>query len=1032
MSRSSLGPADHVATVSVSFELAVDSPEHPPHFHECHRNGERKRVYDSPAPEHYFHLQYQLLPPSPCGGVDDAAGRDGERKGGPVYSKSDVVTFGVVSKVYTEQDARVVRCWNEKEDEKEEEEREGEKEEFEAKEKKTKSRTHFGWRHKHTFPVSEELLLQLYDHTMEVRLWNSREKLAPRARFDRPRAYRLPIPPPASKEEDEKETSQSGRPDKFPLVRQKAGQTGSPGGKRRGRMRKKASNVSSISEEETDHDLSASITEVPQSPTKEAMSLDEMVEGTDQTPTTDQSEPKETTEDDDIPTDQSEPKATNEDNDIPRDQNESGPLLTDQTEPPVTTTAGDGVPLKDHEMLGSVVLNHSSIFALHDSHVSKSKPRRMAAEVAEKARVEREGLVLLRLKMADLFAKRDSISAKMETSTDNIRVFEVSVSLESPLMSDAHRQSLNPTMITVLRAINLPTQHLIQQQQRCDPVHISYQFHNLPPHHTPGHPHSRDITWEDSHIILLGTIDRDLLSEYLRGPPLAMEVHDRDRCLDKVQLESLFGAEQRDELLGTHAFGAGEGVSEVVCQRRRPWDPFGVARFDLSGLLTGQRMMKLTTPITAGPHAPPSREDCRVGPHGRELLPPLPAGDYLDNHSYLSVTIDLSHPLPPPSLPPLPSLTPSPSTTRSSCPFARLVYLTSVDEAGLSLVARILDLVNDLNTAALGLGDLPRDMLPTALSTYKLTKWEMEGRDCDVVTGVQVRDREVSLLVLEGLGRGAISRLWARLPRHSSQDAGLVKTFYNSGCVFSRRLYGQLDVDLPLIFLPHSLSSLTQLSPLFIRGAVTPGALRALLCLSEMSVCGGGMADLVCNSLFPSCEEMAALAAQFGVLPGGRLDLLDPGLSPRPEGEVSRSHTPVPPGNVTGEVRRRRKRMKMPLDMENRRYERMICERKDQETINHIDRNIDLAHSLSEKAAQLPVHIRRRKTRMRSLTDSHAVHLYSSQTFNSAVLARARMRAELASDHTHQLYTYCQDYHSMTFEPFDPPNTKHTQRYISV
>ena len=119
------------------------------------------------------------------------------------------------------------------------------------------------------------------------------------------------------------------------------------------------------------------------------------------------------------------------------------------------------------------------------------------------------------------------------------------------------------------------------------------------------------------------------------------------------------------------------------------------------------------------------------------------------------------------------------------------------------------------------------------------------------------------------------------------------------------------------------------------------------------------MADLVRNSLFPSCEEMAALAAQFGVLPGGGgLDLLDPGLSPRPEGEVSRSHTPVPPGNATGEVsrshtpvppgnvtgevrRRRRKRMKMPLlDMENRWYERMICERKDQETINHIDRNI--------------------------------------------------------------------------------------------
>ena len=132
--------------------------------------------------------------------------------------------------------------------------------------------------------------------------------------------------------------------------------------------------------------------EVPHSPTKEAVSLDEKVEGTDQAPTTDQGEPKETTEDDDVPTDQSEPKATNEDNDIPRDQSEpnvdkslsltmgeseqmmttvdeSGPLLIDQTEPPVTTAVGDSAPLKDHEMLGSVVLNHSSIFALHGTVV---------------------------------------------------------------------------------------------------------------------------------------------------------------------------------------------------------------------------------------------------------------------------------------------------------------------------------------------------------------------------------------------------------------------------------------------------------------------------------------------------------------------------------------------------------------------------------------------------------------------------------------------------------------------------------------
>ena len=50
-----------------------------------------------------------------------------------------------------------------------------------------------------------------------------------------------------------------------------------------------------------------------------------------------------------------------------------------------------------------------------------SKSRRMAAEAAERARVEREGLVVLKLKMADLFANRDTIVTKMAGPTENIR-----------------------------------------------------------------------------------------------------------------------------------------------------------------------------------------------------------------------------------------------------------------------------------------------------------------------------------------------------------------------------------------------------------------------------------------------------------------------------------------------------------------------------------------------------------------------------------------------------------------------------------
>ena len=69
-------------------------------------------------------------------------------------SKSDVVTFGVVSKVYTDKDTRVVRCWEEEQEE-EEGEREsggegegvGEEVGVEA-ETVPKKRAHFGWGHR--------------------------------------------------------------------------------------------------------------------------------------------------------------------------------------------------------------------------------------------------------------------------------------------------------------------------------------------------------------------------------------------------------------------------------------------------------------------------------------------------------------------------------------------------------------------------------------------------------------------------------------------------------------------------------------------------------------------------------------------------------------------------------------------------------------------------------------------------------------------------------------------------------------------
>ena len=65
-----------------------------PEFHETVRDNKRKRVYDAPKPSCYFHMEYQLLP-------------------GQAAYKTDVVTFGVVSKIYTDVDSRVVKTFQE-------------------------------------------------------------------------------------------------------------------------------------------------------------------------------------------------------------------------------------------------------------------------------------------------------------------------------------------------------------------------------------------------------------------------------------------------------------------------------------------------------------------------------------------------------------------------------------------------------------------------------------------------------------------------------------------------------------------------------------------------------------------------------------------------------------------------------------------------------------------------------------------------------------------------------------------------------
>lgn len=291
---------------------------------------------------------------------------------------------------------------------------------------------------------------------------------------------------------------------------------------------------------------------------------------------------------------------------------------------------------------------------------------------------------------------------------------------------------------------------------RCVPVYVKYQFGDCPAHQSKPHPHALSINLNDFHVILLGTFDPSLLVELLRGPPLLVELHDRDRRIVKASHPSLFGRESRDVVIGSHAHS-----HAYPSWDSKTWDPYGVARFDLCGLLLGQKIIQAKCPVTYGPRSPSpcsSPHSVIVGP---SQTSPFPPGDYLGSQCELSIVVELTHPLqlshvPNTSAPIVASPAPSPQTTptrsasskatpthskrspkissklkkrkdkregegdKSSCPFNRLVYVISSE--GKSLVEQLLAAVNSINARALGFEELSEKMCFAALSTYKLTK----------------------------------------------------------------------------------------------------------------------------------------------------------------------------------------------------------------------------------------------------------------------------------------------------------------------
>ncbi|XP_036007389.1 uncharacterized protein FLJ43738 isoform X2 [Fundulus heteroclitus] len=404
-------------------------------------------------------------------------------------------------------------------------------------------------------------------------------------------------------------------------------------------------------------------------------------------------------------------------------------------------------------------------------------------------------------------------------------VFEVlcSITLDKQLLSEQLKVELNPLVITVISATSMPSSPVPFDILQCMPVYCQYKFHDSKVHRTNFQKQATKIYFRDVNVILTGLKSSAELQEFLCGPPLEIEVHDRDIKLEKA-LETTLDTP--------------------------PINPFGVASLDLSDLLTGKRSIKVHLPIKCCSQAPLLEREHHAERRTTDRTVsrgPLPQGHYYDANSQLKVKVEIASPL----------------SVKENCshgPFGRIIYLFGC--RNLPVLSKLRRQILQTNVAAFRLSAKNTE---TALSNYILEFEHPESTDLDFLTGFHVLDERTHIVVLEGLKQQAVRRLWESVPmKLSGNEDEQVTVLYNSKLAFFKRIYGSLDVSLTPICLHQPLETIVKNPLIYVRGMVSQACLQAVSRLSQL--CGAKLlSDAVQHHLFPSAAMVVSLKSQYGI-----------------------------------------------------------------------------------------------------------------------------------------------------------------------
>ncbi|KFV12036.1 Uncharacterized protein FLJ43738, partial [Tauraco erythrolophus] len=392
------------------------------------------------------------------------------------------------------------------------------------------------------------------------------------------------------------------------------------------------------------------------------------------------------------------------------------------------------------------------------------------------------------------------------------------------------------------------------------PTYCKYKFHNFPPHRTHGQIHGTHVYFKDVNVLLTGTMKPGELQRYLRGPPLEIEVHDRDKNMENNRKKTrLFGEDEADEKVAKVQILACKSIVQNSLTKNKVWHPHGVAKVNLTDLLLGKKYLNISAPIRncSAPNTAAFDEEDENEKRG-ELVSSsslLPMGHYLESDSLLKVRVEIAVPLG------LHGETADAQVT--NCPYGCIIYIFDYNNS--SLLHDLMEEITEINAQALQLDCYPVHLMGMALAALKLETTLEKVSELDIVTGFHLLDGATHLFVLEGLKDKAIKKLWDKhFERTRRRAGGQLEILYNSELSFHQRQYTDLEALCYHFRLRKPLSTITKQPLLYVRGTVPRACVQALSRLSYLCR-SKRLRDVIHGDLLPSAEMITALSREYGV-----------------------------------------------------------------------------------------------------------------------------------------------------------------------